>query len=83
VLPNAGQLDCERFVQVGYSFGGAIAAGLAVEHSARLSVVVEVDPAYAVKLRNPLLVSRVMPPSRQTSLARQAEAMDNGASWES
>ncbi|MFI5706420.1 alpha/beta fold hydrolase [Kribbella sp. NPDC051620] len=48
VLALAEHLGCDRFVPVGHSLGGAVAARLAVQHPDRVQAVVEVDPAYAL-----------------------------------
>ncbi|MFI6772202.1 alpha/beta fold hydrolase [Nocardia sp. NPDC050412] len=47
-LAIADRIGCERFVPMGHSLGGAIAAHLAVEHPDRVQAVIEVDAAYAL-----------------------------------
>ena len=49
-LAIADSIGCRRFVPMGHSLGGSVAARLAVEHPDRVEAVVEVDPAYALPL---------------------------------
>ncbi|MCX5426056.1 alpha/beta fold hydrolase [Streptomyces sp. NBC_00078] len=47
-LAIADSIGCRRFVPMGHSLGGTVAACLAVEHPDRVEAVIEVDPAYAL-----------------------------------
>lgn len=53
-------VGCERFVPVGHSLGGAIAAVLSVQHAAMVPAMVAVDPAYGHEpdIVKPLIAGR-------------------------
>jgi len=68
-LAIADQIGCQRFVPVGHSLGGAIAAHLAVEHPDRVQAVIGLDAAYAL----PPFVIDLWEAERAQSLDKKAK----------